>query len=520
MSAPWATIVVPVYNTASWLPAALESIDRQSCRDRLEVVIIDDGSTDESSRIAREYAQRVSGARYVRQENAGLGAARNHGVRLATGEYLAFLDSDDIYPPDALHDLLVLADQHGASVVVGDMQGLPPRPNPAWRRELVTGERIITALEEAPDLAGNPSACNKVFRRDFVSSVGVEFSEGTAFEDVLFTLPLLLRSPVTVLTPRLAYLYRTRGDGTSIMDNRSQPIKIMQHLAIMERLNADLETTSEGNRRVVQRWIAYMQLHYAWRAATALDDDDLADFTRRMAAILKDVPVETCSEFVSNPGAGIRAASLYEQDVAGVRKPRFSGALRVRAGQVYAGTPHFARYRDLLRMTTLDMDFTRLVGGAELVVHGSCRIPALTTTPGSVRHDLLLEAGDGLIRRPLTVSAVKGDRMHWTCALPLDGLAAGRHRIRVVVRDEGREYPLPVGTGTTGSRAVSLAQGRVAWLAAGNSACQLVIVDGTASAVVRSPGWLLPSAWRRGRSIVRRGRDAGLRRLPRSVKPR
>jgi glycosyltransferase involved in cell wall biosynthesis len=140
---PTVSVVVPVYNTEKWLPEALESIERQTGRERIEVVIIDDGSTDGSADIAQQYAGQATAVRYIRQDNAGLGAARNHGLRLATGRYLAFLDSDDIYPDGALTYLVELADRRDAAVAVGDMQGLPPRPNPAWRRELLVGERVV-----------------------------------------------------------------------------------------------------------------------------------------------------------------------------------------------------------------------------------------------------------------------------------------------------------------------------------------------------------------------------------------
>ncbi|SDZ38325.1 Glycosyltransferase involved in cell wall bisynthesis [Micromonospora pattaloongensis] len=516
MSGPWASIVVPVYNTARWLPEALASVDRQSCRDRLEVVVIDDGSTDDSGRIAREYAERAPGVRYVRQENAGLGAARNHGVRLASGRYLGFLDSDDVYPPEGLHDLLRLAAAHGAPIAVGDMRGLPPRPDPPWRRELITGQRVIGSVAEAPDLVGNPSACNKVFRRDFVVDAGAAFTEGTAFEDVLFTLPLLLRSPRTVLTPGLAYLYRTRGDGSSIMDARSQPVQIFQHLALLERLAADVAAADAGIRYAVHRWIAYMQLHYAWRAASALGDEQLAEFTGRMSALFKDIPVEIVAEFVSNAGAGVRAAAIYEQDVGALRRPRFSGPLRVRAGHVYAGHPHFDRYRELLRVHDLAATIARI--RADGVVEGDVALPGVVAPPGEVRHDILLEVGDGLVRRPVLVCAVDGGRLRWRCEIPLEAVEQGRHRLRLVVRDDGREQAIPART--RGARPVPVGGGRSAWLRPSGPEPELVIAGTRLDAALQRSRWAARAAGRRARASARTGRAAiarALRRLAPAV---
>jgi glycosyltransferase involved in cell wall biosynthesis len=498
-------VIVPVYNTQRWLPEALASIDRQPRRSDLEVIVVDDGSPDDSATIAREYAGRAPNVRYVRQDNAGLGAARNHGLRLATGRYLAFLDSDDIYPPDGLSTLLALADEHAAPVVVGDMRGLPPRPSPPWRREIVIGQRVIDSLAQAPDLVGNPSACNKVFRRDFVTTAGATFTEGTAFEDVLFTLPLLLRADRMVLTPHLAYLYRQRGDGSSIMDNRSQPVKIMQHLGIIERLAGELDNVDPGTRRAVHRWISYMQLHYAWRAASALDDEQLAEFTRRMAALFKDIPIEVAGEFVSNPGAGIRAAGIYEQDVVAVRTPRLAGPLLVRHGQVYAGHPHFDRYRELLKVTTMSAAFTGVISGPTPVITGRLRLPGIAATPGEIRHDLLVEVGDALVRRPVLAGRVSGDILHWSCEIPLDAVGPGSHPLRLVVRDDVAEVVVPAATGTVNSRAVAIGQGLAAWIRSGTPTPRLVIAGSVPAVVLHGPRRLAGMVYTRGAAFTRRG---------------
>ncbi|WJK42134.1 glycosyltransferase family 2 protein [Solwaraspora sp. WMMA2056] len=505
MPSPTVSVVVPVYNTEKWLEEALDSIERQPARDDIEVVVIDDGSTDGSADIARRYADRATGVRYVRQDNAGLGAARNHGVRLATGRYLAFLDSDDLYPDGALSYLVELADRQQAAVAVGDMQGLPPRPNPAWRRELLVGERVVERIAQAPGLVGNPSACNKVFRRDLVDSTGVRFTENTAFEDVLFTVPLLARSPRTALTPRLSYLYRQRGDNSSLMDTRSQPLRIMQHVAIVEQLADECRDLPSDDRDAVYRWIAYMQLHYAWRAANGCDDEQLDEFAVRMHTLFKDIPVRLATEFVSNAGAGLRAAAIYEQDPATIREPRSALPLRVYAGQAYLGHTDFDAYRDLLLIREITATLHRMRGsGPAIALEGSVRAKGIDGEPGQVRHDLLVEIGDGLARQPVTVLRRTGNDLRWSCTIPVDQLPAGRYDVRVVVRDNDREYAVPPGPqqggrGTRGTRPTRIGD-RVGWLTPGPDGARLIITD-TAGAVARSPQWLSQMGARQGRSL-------------------
>lgn len=96
--APTFSVIIPVYNGAATLARAVESVLTQHWPAH-EIIIIDDGSTDASAEIASGYGDRV---RYQRQDNAGVSAARNHGARLATGDWLAFLDADDWYYPDRL----------------------------------------------------------------------------------------------------------------------------------------------------------------------------------------------------------------------------------------------------------------------------------------------------------------------------------------------------------------------------------------------------------------------------------
>ncbi|MDG4762999.1 glycosyltransferase family 2 protein [Solwaraspora sp. WMMD406] len=527
MTAPRATVVVPVYNTEAWLGDALASIDRQPDRATIEVVVVDDGSTDASGQIARDYAQRAPGVRYVRQDNAGLGAARNHGVRLATGDYLAFLDSDDLYPADGLHHLITRAQATEAPIAVGDMHGFPPRPSPPWRAEIVGPQRIITSLAEAPLLVGNPSACNKVFRREFVGAIGATFTEGSAFEDVLFTVPLLLRAPRIALSPHLVYLYRQRGNGSSIMDNRFRPVKIMQHLAIIERLVAtttrdgaatvDSAATDgrpatgvdPGAREAVYRWVAYMQLAYAGRAADNLDDAQLDEFTKRMSALLGHVPVPVAAEYAPNPGAGLRAVALYDNDPAGVRHPRHHGPVRVVGGQLYLDHPAFDRYRELLRVsspgTTVDtVRRSGPAGGERIRLTGRCVLPGPGGDPGQLRDDLVLDVGDTRLRRPLTVIDGVGPQVHWQVEIPLAELPRGRHLLRVVARDRGAELVLPPVPGTPGTRAALTRQGNAVWVAPGRQGLRLIVTDPISTAA------LTPARWGRvarfqARRLARRG---------------
>jgi CDP-glycerol glycerophosphotransferase len=100
--APRLSVIVPIYNVERYLPACLDSLAAQTFRD-IEVLMVDDGSPDNSAAIAAEYEARDKRFKLIRKENAGLGAARNTGIAHMSdeSEFLTFVDSDDVIPPDA-----------------------------------------------------------------------------------------------------------------------------------------------------------------------------------------------------------------------------------------------------------------------------------------------------------------------------------------------------------------------------------------------------------------------------------
>lgn len=130
---PLVSVIIPVYNGERYLGAAIESVQAQSGH-VLEIIVVDDGSTDRSAQIAQRYHPTV---RYVQQANAGPGAARNLGVTLAQGLFLAFIDADDLWLPDKLERQLVYLDQHPTvDMVFGQVEQfispeLPPAQQPA-----------------------------------------------------------------------------------------------------------------------------------------------------------------------------------------------------------------------------------------------------------------------------------------------------------------------------------------------------------------------------------------------------
>ena len=113
------SVIVPVYNTEAYIGKCLESIIQQTQKE-LEIVVVDDGSTDGSMQIVERYHQLFDNVRIIKQKNLGQGAARNVGVKAATGHYIYFLDSDDFIEPDTLERCYQCANKYDLDVVLFD----------------------------------------------------------------------------------------------------------------------------------------------------------------------------------------------------------------------------------------------------------------------------------------------------------------------------------------------------------------------------------------------------------------
>ncbi|WP_267245205.1 bifunctional glycosyltransferase/CDP-glycerol:glycerophosphate glycerophosphotransferase [Streptomyces sp. PR69] len=246
------SVVVPVYNVAEYLDACLRSLAGQTCQD-LEVVMVDDGSTDESADIARAFAARDERFRLLSQQNAGLGAARNAGAREATGTYLAFVDSDDVVPQDAYARMLTTLEQSGSDFATGNVHRLrasgKQEQSPMFR-EPMAKTRTATHVTRHWPLLYDRIACNKVFRRDFWDRHGFAFPEGVLFEDIPVIVPAhFLAASVDVLHDTV-YLWRDR-DG-SITTRRARPAAVRDRARSVASASGFLAAQAkwpEGKRR-------------------------------------------------------------------------------------------------------------------------------------------------------------------------------------------------------------------------------------------------------------------------------
>lgn len=221
-----ASLIIPVFNIESYLEECLDSAVAQTLPG-LEIVIIDDGSTDATAKIARHYAARYPHIRVFHEPHRGLASARNTGMEKAQGNYIAFLDGDDWISPDALENLCKRAGMFQADIVLGSLlytyaDGSSCRvgdKSGVFREETLSGKQCFCALMRSGDYI--PMVCGNLYRSELLKSHRLRF-EGAFHEDEFFT-PYALYAAGRVIDFREDfYFYRQRPGSIMNSDNLEQ----------------------------------------------------------------------------------------------------------------------------------------------------------------------------------------------------------------------------------------------------------------------------------------------------------
>lgn len=213
------SVVVPVYNVETFLLACLSSLSRQKIP--LQVIMVDDGSTDGSQDIARHFTATDARFQLLTRPHGGLSQARNSGVNEATGEFLAFCDADDLVPDCAYEHSIRILHETGADFVSGNVLRFNSKevwPHPRYRDVFGT-DRDATHITANRDLILDRMVWNKVFRRRFWEDAGLEF-ELSEYEDAPVMLAAHLKARAVSITSNVAYYWRVRDAGQRSITQR------------------------------------------------------------------------------------------------------------------------------------------------------------------------------------------------------------------------------------------------------------------------------------------------------------
>lgn len=224
------SVIVPVYNVADYLPQCIESLLAQTY-EALEIILIDDGSTDASGKICDDYAVKDSRIRVIHQKNGGAANAKNTGLRVATGEYLAFVDSDDWVEPDAYAHMLNLLKHENAEVI-----------QCSFRNVYLDGVKDVVTVSDFQ--VYDVETYLLQFTTDWTSGLmtdklyyrglfdNVLFVEGNKIDDEFFTYRGIMNAKKVLRDPKVVYNYRQRASSVMLSNENSERI-VMDKLAYL-----------------------------------------------------------------------------------------------------------------------------------------------------------------------------------------------------------------------------------------------------------------------------------------------
>lgn len=213
-SNPIFSIIVPVYNVELYLVECLQSLVNQTMP-AIEIILIDDGSTDSSGKICDYYARSFANIRVLHQKNMGQSKARNEGIKIAKGSYLMFVDSDDYIVENACEELFRYIQMYDVDILVGDM--LEDRK--LNKRKALVTKKVTTGHEFLQRCLANNTydivPWLKIIKRKFFMEKNLYFYEGCYYEDQEFSLRLLLQESRLIKVECPFYFYRENLSSTT-----------------------------------------------------------------------------------------------------------------------------------------------------------------------------------------------------------------------------------------------------------------------------------------------------------------
>ena len=259
MKYPLISIIVPVYNVKQYLDKCMISILGQSYR-KLEIILVDDGSTDGSGEIADKYKKKYKNVRVIHKANGGLSSARNEGIRHSSGEWLVFIDSDDYVDSDFVKDLYELTQGKDVDIATcsfesfSDDDSILKRP-PSWPTVNLTGRE---AINDAFKNKRPAYICLSMFRADFFRKDGVEFPDGREYEDVATRIRLLFFARKVAFTNKKNYKYLIRG--TSITGKKFSKTRYRDFLFALDSVKEFLARQGAENDFEYLRYFEFYSL--------------------------------------------------------------------------------------------------------------------------------------------------------------------------------------------------------------------------------------------------------------------
>jgi glycosyltransferase involved in cell wall biosynthesis/CDP-glycerol glycerophosphotransferase (TagB/SpsB family) len=460
-SPPVVTLVLAARNVEHQVADALGSVAAQSVFAATQVVLIDDGSTDGTATILREFAGRHPHVELIEQEHRGSGAARNAGLARAAAPYVAFLDPTDVLAEGALERLVTAADRVDADVVVGNRSGFPrPEPSTPYKRCFGRGNRIVEDLTRFPDLLHASFVGGKLFRAEFVRELGLSFGPETGAAEIWFSVAAMIKAERIFVLDRPVVFRRIGEDGSALVDAPWHRAESHRDHLLMHRHLLELAGTDDADtERLVQRFIVRSYQPFLLRARDVFTDAELKDAFPDLCELYGAIPDDVILEQVKQRRSQVlhyaakskSLAIFLDPDEAALSRP----VARVDDRGIFRT---FEGADDSCALIRVDkpvafLEAMRIIG-TKLVFEGCWALPGLDLgTRLENRLELVITGRSGDDRIPLEpvyrrdLWHARGERdlyAGWQGAVEAADLAVKRGAVALRVHDGDRFVDIPV----------------------------------------------------------------------------
>lgn len=241
------SVVVPVYKVEQYLERCVKSICEQTYQE-LEIILVNDGSPDSCGEMCEDLAQKDKRIQVLHKQNGGLSDARNAGVKLATGKYLLFVDSDDYIVKDLVEKAVAEAEKLACDMVLFDYYCVENGIEEV-RTTQIPGGKVISLEEEHQLLLAPPAAWAKLFNREFYVKADCPFPKGVYFEDLATTPIFFLKAERISYLKEPLYYYIIRENSIMTGKNHEKSshdkMEVLDHILSVYRENGKYETYRE-----------------------------------------------------------------------------------------------------------------------------------------------------------------------------------------------------------------------------------------------------------------------------------
>ena len=224
------SVIIPIYNVEAYLERCLKSVSEQSL-DELEIICVDDGSTDNSAKILKNFSLKDPRVRIIQQSNAGQSAARNAGLKIARGKYIGFVDADDWVDEDFYKNLYQAIEASSVPIVQCGYRAVSEKKSKCRN---FTSQKCEDFIESIKNLSGG-FVWNKIYKRDFLLSNHLTFAEGLIFEDILFVVKAVFYAGNIEIIANNGYNYysnpaSTVNNNALTLKRQTDSLKVIQAL--------------------------------------------------------------------------------------------------------------------------------------------------------------------------------------------------------------------------------------------------------------------------------------------------